>query len=66
MVHLSPQVAAPQGQGLTPGLAVDSDFLSSEAEPTFELKGSISPSAPPLSSDTTFCDVYNSDKLNFL
>ncbi|XP_038555218.1 uncharacterized protein LOC119888634 isoform X1 [Micropterus salmoides] len=33
-------------------------------QPRFELKGMTS--ASPLSSDSTYCDTYNSDKLNFL
>ncbi|XP_017282606.1 uncharacterized protein LOC108242329 isoform X2 [Kryptolebias marmoratus] len=43
-----------------------SDFLSSDAEPRFELKGFSVPSANPLSSDTPSCDVYTSEKLEFL
>ncbi|KAK7922781.1 hypothetical protein WMY93_009683 [Mugilogobius chulae] len=39
---------------------------NSSSEPRFELKESIFPSAPPLSSDTSTQDVYTSDKLNFL
>jgi hypothetical protein len=42
------------------------DTLSSDAGPQFELKGMLFPSAPPLSSHTSFSDVYTSDKLNFL
>lgn len=34
-------------------------------EPRFELKGMTFPSSLPLSSDSTYCDVYTSDKLNF-
>lgn len=40
--------------------------LSSDSQPTFELKGLTGPSAPPLSSYSTTSDVYTSDKLNFL
>ncbi|KAM4555817.1 uncharacterized protein PAE49_014768 [Odontesthes bonariensis] len=42
------------------------NFLSSDAEPRFELKGPGCPAATCLSSDTPSNDVYNSDKLNFL
>ncbi|TKS72399.1 hypothetical protein D9C73_006473 [Collichthys lucidus] len=38
----------------------------SDPEPQFEVKGLTFPSAPPLSSDSTGCNVYTSDKLNFL
>ncbi|XP_034398811.1 uncharacterized protein LOC117737179 [Cyclopterus lumpus] len=38
----------------------------SDPEPKFEMKGVTFPSAPPLSSDSTYCDVYTSEKLNFL
>lgn len=41
------------------------DSLFSGAEPQFELRGTF-PSAPPLSSDTPYSDVYTSDKLNFM
>ncbi|KAM7389710.1 hypothetical protein PAMP_023673 [Pampus punctatissimus] len=61
-----PQVASPGGQGAAPAASVGSDFLSSDFVPMFELKGVTFPSAPPLSSDSTYCDVYTSDKLNFL
>ncbi|XP_054453645.1 uncharacterized protein LOC129090140 [Anoplopoma fimbria] len=40
--------------------------LYSDPEPKFELKGMTFPCAPPLGSDSTHCDVYTSDKLNFL
>lgn len=39
---------------------------SSDSEPKFEFKGTVFPSAPPLSSGTDIQDVYTSDKLNFL
>lgn len=58
-VDLSLQVAP-----LAP--AVNSNFLSSDSEPKFELKGTIFSSVSPLGSDSTHIDVYNSDKLNFL
>ncbi|XP_033830131.1 uncharacterized protein LOC117377750 [Periophthalmus magnuspinnatus] len=40
-------------------------MTSTDSEPKFELKGSVFPSAPPLSSDMCIQDVYTSDKLNF-
>ncbi|XP_053180112.1 uncharacterized protein LOC128363195 isoform X3 [Scomber japonicus] len=61
-----PLVAVPGGQGAAPAQSIGSDFLSSDSGPTFEFKGTTFPSAPPLSSDSANCDVYNSDKLNFL
>ncbi|XP_038555452.1 uncharacterized protein LOC119888794 [Micropterus salmoides] len=60
-----PEVAPLGGQGATPTLSISFDCLSSDPDPEFELKGLIFSSAP-LSSDTTFCDVYISEKLNFL
>uniref|UniRef100_A0AAV2MIS7 Uncharacterized protein n=1 Tax=Knipowitschia caucasica TaxID=637954 RepID=A0AAV2MIS7_KNICA len=39
---------------------------NSDFEPKFVVKGSIFPSAPPLSADSSIQDVYTSDKLNFL
>ncbi|XP_072295706.1 uncharacterized protein [Eucyclogobius newberryi] len=57
----STQATVRGGSGLTSPLANVSD-----CEPTFELKGSIFSSAPPLSSDTSIQHVYTSDKLNFL
>ncbi|XP_053180110.1 uncharacterized protein LOC128363195 isoform X1 [Scomber japonicus] len=68
-IHVSPtqpEVAVPGGQGAAPAQSIGSDFLSSDSGPTFEFKGTTFPSAPPLSSDSAYCDVYNSDKLNFL
>ncbi|KAK9518035.1 hypothetical protein VZT92_023363 [Zoarces viviparus] len=59
-----PEVAPLGGQGVDPAPLLGSDCLSSEPGPRFELKGVHS--APPLSSGSTFCDVYTSDKLNFL
>lgn len=64
--HSSFQVAPPEQQIASPAPEFNSTFLSSDPDPKFELKGTIFPSAPPLSSDSAFCDVYNSDKLNFL
>lgn len=61
------QVAAPsQPTALTAGLNAQPNFLSSDVEPVFELKGPSLPSAPLLSCDATLADVYTSDKLNFL
>ncbi|CAK6956583.1 uncharacterized protein LOC128363195 isoform X1 [Scomber scombrus] len=68
-IHVSPtqpEVSVPGGQGAAPAQSIGSDFLSSDSGPTFELKGTTFPSAPPLSSDSAYCDVYTSDKLNFL
>ncbi|GLD53612.1 uncharacterized protein AKAME5_002835900 [Lates japonicus] len=61
-----PQVAVSGDQGAAPAPSIGSDMFSSDYEPKFDLKGPRFPSAPPLSSDSTFCDVYTSDKLNFL
>lgn len=58
-VNFSP--SPPQSEAAAEG----SDFISSDSEPKFDVKGSAGPSAPPLSSDTT-SDVYTSDKFNFL
>ncbi|KAM6952211.1 uncharacterized protein PEZ65_010451 [Lycodopsis pacificus] len=63
-ISLEPSVAPPGGQGVDPAPLLGSDCLSSDPGPRFELKGVHS--APPLSSGSTFCDVYTSDKLNFL
>nr|XP_004545448.1 uncharacterized protein LOC101464566 [Maylandia zebra] len=38
---------------------------TSDPEPRFELKGTIFNSGPPLSSASTYCDVYTSEKFNF-
>ncbi|XP_073343485.1 uncharacterized protein [Pagrus major] len=56
---LQPEVSAP-----APSLG--SDCLSSAPPPEFKLKGCTFPSVPPLSSESTFSDVYTSDKFNFL
>ncbi|XP_029918638.1 uncharacterized protein LOC115367066 isoform X2 [Myripristis murdjan] len=42
------------------------DCLSSDPDPRFELQGLSAPSTNPLGSDSTYCDVYTSDKLNFI
>ncbi|XP_069577453.1 uncharacterized protein [Brachyistius frenatus] len=60
-----PEVAHQGGQGSAPAPSVGADFLSSGADPQFQLKG-FAFASDPLSSDSTFCHVYNSDKLNFL
>ncbi|XP_004545450.3 uncharacterized protein LOC101464849 [Maylandia zebra] len=60
-----PEVSVPENQASTPAPSVGPDFLSSDPEPQFELKGLDMPFAPSLTSNTTICDVYNSDKLNF-
>ncbi|XP_033488369.2 uncharacterized protein LOC117260523 isoform X1 [Epinephelus lanceolatus] len=65
-IHVSspqPEVDPLGGEGDDPAPSLSFDCLSSDPEPKFELK---LPSAPPLSSDATFSDVYTSDKLNFL
>ncbi|XP_078116829.1 uncharacterized protein LOC144524438 isoform X2 [Sander vitreus] len=54
------------GQGGYPAPTLGSDCHSSDPVPKFELKRQSIPSALPLVSDSTFCDVYTSDKLNFL
>uniref|UniRef100_A0A087X9Y3 Uncharacterized protein n=1 Tax=Poecilia formosa TaxID=48698 RepID=A0A087X9Y3_POEFO len=56
----------PASQGSAAAPTFSSDAFSPDAEPRFQLKGLAFPSAPPLSSDAPTCDVYNSDKLNFL
>ncbi|XP_071373467.1 uncharacterized protein [Centroberyx affinis] len=63
---LEPLVPASGGPAAAPSVSLGSDCLSSDPEPRFELKGLSFPSAPPLSSDSTQCDVYTSDKLNFI
>ncbi|KAL6117691.1 uncharacterized protein ACO6RY_15423 [Pungitius sinensis] len=63
-ISLEPLVAPPGGQGVDAAPSLGRDFLSSDTEPTFQLKGPHY--APPLSSRSTFSDVYTSDKLNFL
>ncbi|XP_014846741.1 PREDICTED: lysine-rich arabinogalactan protein 19-like isoform X2 [Poecilia mexicana] len=56
----------PASQGSAAAPTFSSDAFFPDAEPRFQLKGLAFPSAPPLSSDAPTCDVYNSDKLNFL
>ncbi|XP_044220676.1 uncharacterized protein LOC122991107 [Thunnus albacares] len=68
-IHVNPtqpEVAVPGGQGAAPTFSLGSDCLSSDSGPMFELKGVNFPSAPPLSSNSDYNDVYTSDKLNFL
>ncbi|XP_073343769.1 uncharacterized protein [Pagrus major] len=52
---------APAEPTVAPTVPVESD-----GQPRFELKGTSFSSAPPLSSDSPYGDVYTSDKLNFL
>lgn len=59
LVSFSLQVSAAEEQADAPSVLV------TDTEPRFELKGMTFPSAPPLSSDSSHCDVYTSDKLNF-
>lgn len=60
-----PEVAPLGGQGADPPApSGGSDWLSSDHVPTFEKDGILS--ANPLSSDTHLCNVYTSDKLNFM
>ncbi|XP_034546851.1 uncharacterized protein LOC117818093 [Notolabrus celidotus] len=66
MNSLQPEVEPLGGQGGTPAPSLGSDCLSSDPGPRFELTGLTGPSAPPLSSDSTACGVYSSDKLNYL
>lgn len=63
VTHLSfsLQVSAPAEQASAPTAP-----LYSDPGIQFELKGRNFPSAPPLSSDSTFCHVYTSDKLNYI
>ncbi|XP_056294999.1 uncharacterized protein LOC130209400 isoform X3 [Pseudoliparis swirei] len=56
-----PEVSAPVEQPDAPSGPVYSD-----PEPKFEMKGVTFPSTPLLSSDSTSCDVYTSEKFNFL
>lgn len=63
---LQPEAAPLGDQGGAPVPTLGSDCLSSDPGPRFELKGLNTTFAPPLSSDSTSCDVYTSDKLNFL
>uniref|UniRef100_G3Q1K2 Uncharacterized protein n=3 Tax=Gasterosteus aculeatus TaxID=69293 RepID=G3Q1K2_GASAC len=63
-ISLEPLVAPPGGEGVNAAPSLATNFLSSDTEPTFQLKGP--QYAPPLSSSSAFSDVYTSDKLNFL
>ncbi|XP_008291360.1 uncharacterized protein LOC103365651 isoform X1 [Stegastes partitus] len=64
LVTPSPLQVAPPG-GSAPAPSAASDFLSLDSDPRFELKG-LTSSTLPLSSDTTLCSVYTSEKLNFM
>ncbi|XP_070769568.1 uncharacterized protein [Enoplosus armatus] len=70
LIHNPPPVNAPPAYSEVSALAEQADAptvpIQSDLEPRFELKAMSFPSAPPLSSDSTYCDVYTSDKLNFL
>ncbi|XP_036932992.1 uncharacterized protein LOC119007428 isoform X1 [Acanthopagrus latus] len=50
-----PEVSAPGGPGATPAPSLGSDYLTSDPDTTFELKGLTLPSAPPLGSDSEMC-----------
>ncbi|XP_035505416.2 uncharacterized protein LOC118319260 isoform X5 [Scophthalmus maximus] len=66
---MTPPVSSEHSNGpsvAAPTLSVGSEPQSSDPEPTFELKGVTFPAAPLLSSDSTLCDTYTSDKLDFL
>uniref|UniRef100_A0A1A8MUY1 Uncharacterized protein n=2 Tax=Nothobranchius pienaari TaxID=704102 RepID=A0A1A8MUY1_9TELE len=63
---LQPEVSLPTDQGSAAFPTFNLEFLSSDPDTRFELKGPNAPSAPPLSSETSSSDVYNSEKLNFL
>ncbi|XP_039670295.1 uncharacterized protein LOC120567398 isoform X2 [Perca fluviatilis] len=63
---LEPSVEPLGGQEGDPAPTFGSDCRSSDPVPKFELKRQPIPSAVPLVSDSIFCDVYTSDKLNFL
>ncbi|XP_047440351.1 uncharacterized protein LOC125007662 [Mugil cephalus] len=68
-VHVNPsqpEITLPAGPIPAPGPSVGSDVLSSDSELRFKQKGLALSSASPLSVDSTSCDVYTSDKLNFL
>ncbi|XP_071313941.1 uncharacterized protein [Trachinotus anak] len=55
------EVSAPAEQADAPTVP-----LCSDPEPRFELKGMTFASASPLSSNSVYCDVYTSDKINSL
>uniref|UniRef100_UPI0037E976E2 uncharacterized protein n=1 Tax=Semicossyphus pulcher TaxID=241346 RepID=UPI0037E976E2 len=68
-IHVNPpqpEVDPLRGQRDAPAPTFGSDYFSLDTEPRFEIKGMKAPSAPPLGSDSTVCNVYTSDKLNFL
>ncbi|XP_034739633.1 uncharacterized protein LOC117951812 isoform X2 [Etheostoma cragini] len=62
---LEPSVESLGEQGGDPAPTLGSDCCSSDPVPKFELNRQYIPSALPLVSDSTSCDVYTSDKLNF-
>ncbi|XP_059202102.1 uncharacterized protein LOC131981703 [Centropristis striata] len=68
-IHVNPpqpEVVPLRGQTTDPAPTLGSDCLSSDPGPQFELKGLTFLTGPPLSSESTFTDVYTSDKLHFL
>ncbi|XP_068444525.1 uncharacterized protein [Clinocottus analis] len=69
-VHDHPSVNLPPAYSQVSASAEQPDAptvpVSSDLEPRFEMKGMTFPTAPLLSSDSTHCDVYTSEKLNFL
>ncbi|CAL8263987.1 unnamed protein product [Lota lota] len=58
-----PFTAPPAQAPAMPDVSLTSNFLSSETDPCFEMKGMNLP--PPLYSECVSADVYTSDKLNF-
>ncbi|GLD67306.1 uncharacterized protein AKAME5_001866100 [Lates japonicus] len=70
LIHNPPTVNVPSAYSKVSAPAEPADTptipLCSDPEPLFELKGINFSSALPLNSDSGHCDVYTSDKLNFL
>ncbi|XP_070692379.1 uncharacterized protein [Pempheris klunzingeri] len=65
LIHNPPPVDVPPAYSEVVAPAEQAD-APSVPTPQFELKGMTFPSAPLLNSDPSYCDVYTSDKLNFL
>ncbi|XP_029296756.1 uncharacterized protein LOC115014211 isoform X2 [Cottoperca gobio] len=63
LIHNHPTVDVPPAYSEVSAPPVP---VHSDSEPRYELKGMTFPSAPPLSSESTTCDVYTSAKFNFL
>jgi hypothetical protein len=63
MCFLFAQAPATGSQAGTQDSSFGSNFLSSETDPCFEMKGMNL--APPLYSECVTANVYTSDKLNF-